>query len=146
MKREPMATFVASSQMNRLEKLVRLHEAGELPRIDWLDSLTFRQIEKIHLENLKTSSDHYLYIDLPKFDFPIICSENYYPSNMFRTSGHEPFHIAGYSQDEELRPLIKVYDTDISRDNPVEAKNRRLVRSQRNGPLDRDLKPNAKIP
>lgn len=31
------------------------------------------------------------------------------------------------------------------RENPVEAKHRRLVRSHRNGPLDRELKPNAKI-
>jgi phosphatidylinositol 3-kinase len=38
-----------------------------------------------------------------------------------------------------------VLDTDFQRDNPVEAKHRRLVRSHRNGPLDRDLKPNPKI-
>lgn len=31
------------------------------------------------------------------------------------------------------------------RKNPVEAKHRRLVRDHRNGPLDRELKPNAKI-
>lgn len=38
-----------------------------------------------------------------------------------------------------------ILDPDIARDNPVEAKHRRLVRSHRNGPLDRDLKPNPKI-
>lgn len=38
-----------------------------------------------------------------------------------------------------------VLDADLIRDNPVEAKHRRLVRSHRNGPLDRDLKPNPKI-
>jgi phosphatidylinositol 3-kinase len=38
-----------------------------------------------------------------------------------------------------------VLDPDLQRDNPVEAKHRRLVRSHRNGPLDRDLKPNPKI-
>lgn len=38
-----------------------------------------------------------------------------------------------------------ILDPDIVRDNPVEAKHRRLVRSHRNGPLDRDLKPNPKI-
>lgn len=31
------------------------------------------------------------------------------------------------------------------RENPVEAKHRRLVRGHRSGPLDRELKPNAKI-
>lgn len=38
-----------------------------------------------------------------------------------------------------------VLDPDFQRDNPVEAKHRRLVRSHRNGPLDRDLKPNPNI-
>jgi hypothetical protein len=33
----------------------------------------------------------------------------------------------------------------MARENPVEDKHRRLVRSHRNGPLDRELKPNAKI-
>ena len=38
-----------------------------------------------------------------------------------------------------------VIDPEITRENPVEAKHRRLVRSHRSGPLDRELKPNAKI-
>lgn len=41
--------------------------------------------------------------------------------------------------------LWVVVDPDVFRENPVEDKNRRLVRSHRSGPLDRDLKPNAKI-
>ena len=40
---------------------------------------------------------------------------------------------------------FRVYDPEVGRDNPVEAKHRRLVRSQRNGVVDKDLKPNAKI-
>lgn len=36
-------------------------------------------------------------------------------------------------------------DPDISRENPVEDKHRRLVRGHRGGPLDRELKPDAKI-
>lgn len=41
--------------------------------------------------------------------------------------------------------MFTVVDPEIVRENPVEAKHRRLVRSHRNGPLDRELKPNAKI-
>lgn len=41
--------------------------------------------------------------------------------------------------------LFTVIDPEIARENPVEAKHRRLVRSHRSGPLDRELKPNAKI-
>lgn len=35
-------------EMGRLEKLVKKHERGDIPRLDWLDKLAFRQIEKIH--------------------------------------------------------------------------------------------------
>lgn len=41
--------------------------------------------------------------------------------------------------------IFIVDDPEIARENPVEAKHRRLVRSHRNGPLDRQLKPNPKI-
>ncbi|KAG0016969.1 Phosphatidylinositol (PI) 3-kinase [Podila clonocystis] len=41
--------------------------------------------------------------------------------------------------------IFIVADPEISRENPVEAKHRRLVRSHRNSPLDRELKPNPKI-
>ena len=41
--------------------------------------------------------------------------------------------------------LWVVVDPEIARTNPVEDKHRRLVRSHRSGPLDRELKPNAKI-
>lgn len=35
-------------EMGRLEKLVKKHERGDITRMDWLDKLAFRQIEKIH--------------------------------------------------------------------------------------------------
>lgn len=41
--------------------------------------------------------------------------------------------------------IFIVEDHEIARENPVEAKHRRLVRSHRNSPLDRELKPNPKI-
>lgn len=41
--------------------------------------------------------------------------------------------------------LFTIVDPDIARENPVEAKHRRLVRSHRSGPLDRELKPNAAV-
>ena len=40
--------------------------------------------------------------------------------------------------------LWQIVDPEIARDNPVEDKHRRLVRSHRSGALDRELKPNAK--
>jgi phosphatidylinositol 3-kinase len=51
----------------------------------------------------------------------------------------------GVIETGEGGPVCSVWDPEAIKDNPVEAKHRRLVRSHRNGPLDRDLKPNAKI-
>lgn len=65
-----------------------------------------------------------------------------------------PYHQPQYSEQvnnldssnrEKSIQYSVVLDPDLLRDNPVEAKHRRLVRSHRNGPLDRDLKPNPKI-
>ena len=41
--------------------------------------------------------------------------------------------------------LWQVVDPDVAKENPVEDKHRRLVRSHRSSPYDRELKPNAKI-
>lgn len=41
--------------------------------------------------------------------------------------------------------LWAVVDPDVAKENPVEDKHRRLARSHRSGPYDRELKPNAKI-
>jgi phosphatidylinositol 3-kinase len=35
-------------EMGRLEKEVKRHERGDVTRLDWLDKLAFRQIERIH--------------------------------------------------------------------------------------------------
>lgn len=39
-------------EMGRLEKLVKRHERGDIARLDWLDKLAFRQIERIHKVSL----------------------------------------------------------------------------------------------
>lgn len=69
---------------------------------------------------------------------PMITAMNQpiYPDSGLDTNNRDSLQNIQYSV---------VLDSDLLRDNPVEAKHRRLVRSHRNGPLDRDLKPNPKI-
>ncbi|KAI9341366.1 kinase-like domain-containing protein [Obelidium mucronatum] len=128
--------FTDSSEMDRLERLMRKYELGDIPRIDWMDKLAFREIDSIFNDENTQAAKMFLYIDLPKFDFPLV------------------FHEKEYVLPPSITPLIpntvhqyrRIYDPEIARgDNPVEAKHRKLARSHRNGPLDRDLKPNAKI-
>ncbi|OBZ85899.1 Phosphatidylinositol 3-kinase catalytic subunit type 3 [Choanephora cucurbitarum] len=164
--------------MNKLEKLVKRYDCGDIRPEEWLDVMAFRHIETIHKQLSAESTDLALYVDLPKFDFPVVYGEMEY--NLF-----SPFSLAGQQLNETAmttamgqaihpsavqRQAISttdssvansnpfdsniqrtsthyalVLDADLQRDNPVEAKHRRLVRSHRNGPLDRDLKPNPKI-
>ncbi|KAF8248095.1 phosphatidylinositol 3-kinase [Wilcoxina mikolae CBS 423.85] len=151
-------------EMDRLEKLVKKHELGEMPRVDWLDNLVFREIERINKEaSAKAKDEHFLYIDFPRFDFPIVYSEHEYKtsgSNTANSMSPTTSSInAGATQRQTqgttdgapggaagpARLKFRVFDPEVTRDNPAESKHRRLVRSQRNGIVDRDLKPNAKI-
>lgn len=124
------------------------------------------------------SENLFLYIDMPRFDFPIVFSEpvspraciilwpcadkreQEYPTAMPATllplpNLAAPNSTVSAATAGTLFPrsslstndpgLFHIVDPEVARDNPVEAKHRRLVRSHRNGPLDRELKPNAKI-
>ncbi|KAI5777686.1 kinase-like domain-containing protein [Geopyxis carbonaria] len=154
----------SNDEMDRLEKLVKKHELGEFQRVDWLDNLAFRQIEQINKQSSAASKDeHYLYIDFPRFDFPVTYADHEYisasnPLPDDSALGTSPAAVTGQRPAPSVNPeaaaggavgpprlILKVYDPEVARDNPAESKHRRLVRSHRNGPLDRDLKPNAKI-
>jgi phosphatidylinositol 3-kinase len=142
-------TFTSTTEMDRLEKLVKQHEQGDLPRLDWLDNLAFRKIEQLNTaikSNGQVSEEVFLYIDFPRFDFPVVFSEIEYPIPMASLHLSTPNIMSkGAIEDGVGGPVCVVWDPEGIRDNPVESKHRRLVRSHRNGPLDRDLKPNAKI-
>ncbi|KAI8822578.1 kinase-like domain-containing protein [Fimicolochytrium jonesii] len=123
---------VHEGDMDRIEKLMRKYERGDMTRLDWLDHLTFREIESINKNETSKTKHLFLFIDLPQFDFPLVYGEKEYrlPVPLART----------VETDLQIIP-----DPEAARDNPVENKHRKLARSHRNGPLDRDLKPNAKI-
>jgi len=53
-------------QMQRLAKLVKKHRNGQINKIDWLDRLTFREIEVINEREKKASDYLYLMIEFPE--------------------------------------------------------------------------------
>ncbi|CAG8433683.1 11263_t:CDS:10 [Ambispora gerdemannii] len=130
-------------EMDRLEKR---YDKNDIDRLEWLDNLAFRQIEKINQRESSKSKKLYLYIILPKFeDFPAIFSEPEYELSVappLSTTSAPIQFVPSTIIDSSMNVIV---DPEITCENPVEAKHRRLVRSHRNGPLDRDLKPNAKI-
>lgn len=175
-------------ELERLSLLTKRFEMEEIPQDEWLDPMVSRQIEKLESRNLRAGmhngtlqSERYsaksgltrpedyvedegifnLYIELPRFDHPIVFTDHEYPAPPIST-------MTISSSDIRLRPppditpgpglnanglddpaagrMIRVYDPEVGiRENPVEMKHRKLVRLQRTDPLDRDLKPNAKV-
>jgi phosphatidylinositol 3-kinase len=103
-----------------------------------------------------------LTVELPRFDFPIVFTDHEYPPPPISSVQH----LSASQSHMDLKPppevqfgpgingpgdngyrAVRIYDPEVAaRDNPAEAKHRRLVRSQhRHGTLDKDLKPNAKV-
>ncbi|KAI8873740.1 phosphatidylinositol 3-kinase [Ramicandelaber brevisporus] len=133
--------------MDRLESLLLQHERGKIAPVEWLDALVFREIERIHQTELSSSNSAQrthpdgnqpqtmcLYIELPTFDVPVVHGE---PEI---TAASDPFLL------RPAEPTLSfVNDPEMYRENPTELMHRRLARSHRGAPLDRELKPNARI-
>ncbi|KAG5642890.1 hypothetical protein DXG03_001896 [Asterophora parasitica] len=134
------------------EVLVKKYERGDLPKSDWLDKMAFRKMEEIHASETEKSHNLFLYIDLPRFDFPVVFNEpeshlSTPPMPATTSQTHAVAHAAASISSSLLADsnLWSISDPDALRENPVEDKHRRLVRSHRSSPYDRELKPNAKI-
>lgn len=98
------------AELERLEGLMKKHEMGEIPEVQWLDRLVFRQIEQLEhtvtrklnessryssrtgvdktkavdqqapLEEVVDPGQYFLYIDFPRFDHPIVFTDHEYPA------------------------------------------------------------------
>jgi phosphatidylinositol 3-kinase len=61
-------------ELERLEKLVNKYERGQIPRVDWLDRLTFKAMDKIkERESSKNGSSHlYVVVDFCGFEHRVV--------------------------------------------------------------------------
>ncbi|EMR08363.1 hypothetical protein PNEG_03203 [Pneumocystis murina B123] len=124
------------NEMNHLEMLVKKYEAGDIQKVKWLDNLAFHQIEKIQQKHLDKLESLVLCIDFPQFDFPILFSEYEYPATLAFSFNEKP---------SSSKLILTPPDPELFRENLIETKYRCLIRSHKNGPLDRELKPNSNI-
>lgn len=122
-------------QMQRLAKLTKKHRNGHIAKVDWLDRLTFREIELIN-EREKRNSD-YLYLMI---EFPLVELEGVPHSVVYyEQDGDEVYQFRAQAD------LVRVPDHEILQENLVESKHHKLARSLRSGVSDKDAKPNASV-
>ena len=61
-------------------QLFKKQEIREIPQIDWLDNLAFRQIEQLQKKSIMKTLDYYLFINFPRINFPIVFCNYKYPT------------------------------------------------------------------
>lgn len=123
------------AKMGLLSKLVQQHRKGRMMSVDWLDRLTFREIEMINEQEKRESNFMYLTIEFTKFHF----NDIQYTVVFFENDG-EQLDEAVSSTDFGL-----IQEPDRDKENLVEAKYHKLSHSVRIGASDLDLKPNPTV-
>ncbi|XP_071511408.1 phosphatidylinositol 3-kinase catalytic subunit type 3-like [Diadema antillarum] len=119
--------------MARLAKLTKKHRKGHMLKVDWLDRLTFREIEMINEKEKRDSNFMYLMVEFPRIHYnDIECAAVYYEKD-----AEETICTRNYAE------IVSVPDPEMLMENLVESKHHTLARSERSGLSDRDLKPNA---
>uniref|UniRef100_A0A803L0K8 phosphatidylinositol 3-kinase n=1 Tax=Chenopodium quinoa TaxID=63459 RepID=A0A803L0K8_CHEQI len=118
-------------ELERLEKLMNKYERGQIPRVDWLDRLTFKAMEKIKDREScgSRSSQLYIVVDFCSFEHQVV----------FQESGPNMFLPSPIGANE----LVTVWDPEVGKINPSEHKQIKLARSLTRGIIDRDLKPSS---
>lgn len=128
------------SDLPRLTALAKKHRAGRIQPVDWLDRLTFAEVERINQKEKMSSNLLFLMVEFPQLqcrDVEQVAVVYYEPHSRFPEDTAP--HLAVKSD------LVRCPDFDIEFDNIVEAKHHRLARSARAGQGDKDLKPNSEI-
>ncbi|XP_032101154.1 phosphatidylinositol 3-kinase catalytic subunit type 3 [Sapajus apella] len=127
------SSTASEDQMSRLAKLTKAHRQGHMVKVDWLDRLTFREIEMINESEKRSSNFMYLMVEFRC----VKCDDKEYGIVYYEKDGDESSPILTSFE------LVKVPDPQMSMENLVESKHHKLARSLRSGPSDHDLKPNA---
>uniref|UniRef100_A0A672FV96 Phosphatidylinositol 3-kinase catalytic subunit type 3 n=1 Tax=Salarias fasciatus TaxID=181472 RepID=A0A672FV96_SALFA len=127
------SSSLTEDQMGRLAKLTKAHRQGHMVKVDWLDRLTFREIEMINESEKRSSNFMYLMVEFPR----VKTNDKEYSIVYYEKDGDEASPVLSSCD------IVKVPDPQMAMENLVESKHHKLARSLRSGPSDHDLKPNA---
>ena len=130
----PGKTKDSNDQMSRLAKLSKKHRDGHMVKVDWLDRLTFREIELINEKQKRDSNFMYLMIEFPYVHY----NDLQFTVIYYEKGGDDAFQYRTQAE------IVCVPDPEIMEENLVESKHHKLARSLHSGPTDRGVKPDAK--
>ena len=131
------ASLSGQDELDRLYELKSNYHNGQIVKIDWLDKLTFLEMEKMTQKMKANSKNMFLSVEFPKAlienttDVPIMYNE-------ITLEDQKNFQIARHD-------LIMINDPELALENIIEGKHHRLSRSARSCISDKDLKPNAAV-
>jgi len=123
------------AELTRLASLTKDYRNGNMSKVDWLDRLTFREIEQINDREKRSSPFLHLSLEFPRIHY----GTDDYTVVYFEKNGDDKREFKIYAD------LVTINDPEIGLPNLVEAKHHALARSFRDTPTDRDLKPNADV-
>ncbi|XP_003741971.1 phosphatidylinositol 3-kinase catalytic subunit type 3 [Galendromus occidentalis] len=123
----------AHDEMARLTKLTKKHHIGEMPRVDWMDRLTFKEITFRNNDEKKKSNQMFLMIEFPRVVYRDI-------EHMVVYFEKDLDVACQTNSDSSLAPM---FDPDVWLENLVEDKHHKLSRNIRTERIAKDLKPNA---
>lgn len=131
------ASLSGQDELDRLYELKSNYYNGQTVKIDWLDKLTFLEMEKMTQKMKAYSNNMFLSVEFPKalientIDVPIMYNE------------------ITLDDQKVLQPakgdIIIINDPELCLENIIEGKHHRLSRSARSCISDKDLKPNAAV-
>lgn len=131
------ASLSGQDELDRLYELKSNYHNGQTIKIDWLDKLTFLEMEKMTQKMKAVSNNMFLSVEFPKalientIDVPIM------------------YYETGLEDQKNLQvprnDLNVINDPELGLDNIIEGKHHRLSRSARSCISDKDLKPNATV-
>ena len=119
--------------VNELAKLTKKYQSGKIPPVDWLDRLTFAEIEKVSQKKKESSNILFLMVEFPQVHY----ERKQYSIVYFERNG-DLLNATGSKSE-----ILRVYDPEMQSENLVETKHHKLARARRTGQSEKDLKPNA---
>jgi phosphatidylinositol 3-kinase len=90
-------------QMQRLAKLAKKHRNGQIEKVDWLDRLTFREIELINEKEKRESNYLFLMIEFPS----VSCNDKNYTIVYYEPTGDKKLSFVSKPR------LVMVPDSEI---------------------------------